>query len=171
MFLRFKEAEEWAPDSKDTTRYFVFENSKFRFVQMSYPKRKVRWGALQGHGDTLTTIAQTPLIANSENVSSELLLHSYDGGESWNQIAPPPPGIIKSYTTTSDGRLFISTDKGIYQLKSYLDPTITCDSLNYNLSVIPASTCGKGQITLSIYNGTPPYKIRYKDHNTSLTII
>lgn len=176
VILRIAELTRNAIDSSGLkTRFYLLQNGVFNLLQMTnaYPdeRRALEGGFRSSDSGNLYYIAPLAQAPQYEAIG-DVLLKSSDKGNSWEKIDAMAPEYLTDVVETSNGRVFGTTNTGIYELK--IAKSNDCPNLIHKTKVYPnGKFCNIFDIEVHVSGGSAPYEITInnKTYQTNDSIV
>lgn len=181
VIVRISELTKNGIDSTSTkVRFYLLQNGTFKLLAMTnanpnntypYNRTALEGGFRSSGAGRLYSIAPGAQVPQYE-VKGDILLTSLDQGNTWEQIDARAPEYMTDVVETSNGRVFATTDRGVYELK--MTKPQGCSNLTHKTKVYPnGRSCNNFNIEVHVSGGQKPYLITLnnKTYQTNDSII
>lgn len=176
VILRIAEqTRNFIDSSSYKSRFYQLQNGMFNLLQMTnaYPdsRRALEGGFKSSDSGNLYYIA--PIAQAPQYVAvGDILLKSSDNGNSWERIDAQAPEYLTDIVETSNGRIFGTTNIGMYELK--VAKSSGCPNLIHKTKVYSNGRfCNIFNIEVRVSGGYAPYQITInnKTYQTNDSIV
>ncbi|WP_299252060.1 T9SS type A sorting domain-containing protein [uncultured Cytophaga sp.] len=181
VIVRISELTKKGIDSTSTkVRFYLLQNGSFNLLAMTnanpnntypYNRTALEGGFRSSGAGRLYAIAPGGQVPQYE-VKGDILLTSVDQGNSWEKIDARAPEYMTDVVETSNGRVFATTDVGVYELK--ITKPQGCSNLTHTTKVYSnGRSCNNFNIEVHVSGGQKPYQITLnnKTYQTNDSII